>query len=153
MFSVGKFAPKQFIDSGLAMIAAGAAFLYLFRRYGYPNYYSHKTAAGYYVETSIPGVYVDFAIGHTTCYIYSTATEELYERYTQEEMASRGQEYSEFCRQVHQAVHDCLVDQLRPVRVDDERINILGETEFEWDEEKEQAVGEVPYKELEEKAG
>lgn len=145
MILTSEYAPEQFINNGLTRVPGGAAFIYLFRRYGYPNYYSFKTVAGYLVETPMVGVYVDFAIKSETCWISATANDDLYIRYGREESKSRRDNYSKFCQQVHTAVHNCLLDQLRPVKVDDEYINILGVGEFEWDEKAEQMVGQVPY--------
>lgn len=148
MFSMKSDAPEQFIDGGLARIPAGTAFMYLFRRYGYPDFYSYKAIAEYAVETSIPGAYVLFSIKHRWCYIYATAEGDVWDRYTQEEIASRGKELTEFCAQAHAAAHQCLLDQLRPVVVDGEPINIFGPGDFAWDEETEKFVGQVAYYEF-----
>ncbi len=155
MFPVQWFAPQQFVDSdiGLARISAGLAFVYLFRRYGHPHYYGTKTVAGYYVETKTKGVCVDFAIKGETCWIYVTGDHEQYRRYVQEAMAAQGTDYSDFCEGVHTAVHNTLLDMLRPVKVDDSYINIFGDCKIEWDEEREEAKGLVNWKRLDEEGG
>ena len=145
MIVISKIAPKQYINpnSGLAMIPSGAAFVYLFRRYGYPNYYSNKTVAGYSIKTSIDDLWINFDIKGETCYIQASPTDELFMAYERERLSP-----SELTKRTHEAVVDCLIDQFRPVLVDGCPINILGETQFKWNEKTESFVGEVAYFEL-----
>lgn len=148
MFSVAEIAQPQFVNDGLARIPGGAAFIYLFRRYGPPHYYSHKTVAGYELEFT-PGAFLDFSIKHETCWLGVTAVDKVRREYETQANETRGRAYTPFCADIHTAFRTCLADQLRPVSVDGEPINIFGPGEFEFDEETETWKNEVPYFELE----
>lgn len=151
MFDLRGIAPEQFINDGMARIPAGPAMLYLFRRYGYPQYFGYKNLTIYSVETCVEDVFVNLHVGGKNCYITPSAAVETHQRYDKDELESywHDKPASDFVVVVQDAVRDCLLDQLRPVRVRDVYINILGPGVFEWDEEAEEAVGEVPYFELE----
>lgn len=159
MLNVSKIAPNQFVNDRLAKIPGGTAFIYLFRRYGYPNYYGQKIVAGYEVETTVKGLFVTFSIKDKTCWIGVTATDEIDERYRREslenyqnsgnsEKGSSQVAFSDFCASLHHAIRDCLLDQLNPVQVDSEFINVLGNENFQWDNEADEIVGLIPYYEL-----
>lgn len=129
MFSLTNIIQKLNDDriDDIASIDSGKAFVYLYRRFGFTASGSdgQKEVCDYVIPTSHPEVFVVIHIGATRAYLGVTSTREAHRRYTQEELGSLGVA-TVYMQQIHQAVEDCLRDLLRPVRVRDVAINLLG---------------------------
>jgi len=119
----------QEVEPLLCKLDAGHAFLYLFRRFGFPNIGSddHKNVCAYAIPCEVQGTFVILKIGGTRCSIGWTATEELFNRYMEEERLMRHlPENSEFVTQCNWAIRKTLRDLLRPVFVRDVQRWIFG---------------------------
>ncbi len=108
-------------------VDAGKAFLYLFRRFGPPEHGSdpRKEVCIYVLPTAISGLCLTILIGGRTAYIQDWATRTVWNTYYQAAPRTGGD--GKFCQQCEQVFTDTLRELLRPVRVRDLYINLVGE--------------------------
>lgn len=121
-------------------IPAGPALVYCYRRFGFTEYGSdsYKSVCRYNIPTDVDGLFVGLLFGGVTCFIGSPMTADVSEKYYR----SGSQR---FLNEYHRAFESALRDLLRPVRIRDVYVNILGECNDlgEWDEDKEIFADEV----------
>lgn len=126
-------------------IDSGSALLYLMRRFGFPNSGSDssKEVCEYLLHTSIRGCYVVYLIGATSCHVRMFLSRKLSDWYN---LAPDHATYLTRDIALDAAMRDVLIDTLRPVKVRDSYINILGRVEpsSDYDEEQCRYVDEVP---------
>lgn len=134
-------------------IPAGQALLYLVRRFGYTPYGSdsHKQICQYRFGTSVNGLEVVIGVGGIHAFFYSSSSDEVSDKYHNELLAYRHKlqklpisEPGTFMYECQEATKNVLLDLLKPVRVRDSFINILGVVNPEYDEEIDTYKNEVP---------
>lgn len=117
------------IDPPLNNLDAGSAFMYLYRRFGFPNIGSddHKHVCAYVIPCEVKNTVIILYIHGGSCGISWTGTEEPYRHYHDDERDTRqSSQKTEFMEQCHEAVRKVLNDLLRPVYVRDTPIWIFG---------------------------
>ena len=117
------------VDPRLNKLAAGKAFLYLYRRFGFPNSGSdrHKSVCEYMIECSAPGTFVILTVRSTLCKITWSARRKQFNQYYDDERTTRRRKKkTKWMEQCHESTKEVLRDLLRPVFVRDVPIWIFG---------------------------
>lgn len=133
--SIKEKAGPPFLDMEIPLIDAGPALVYLMRRFGYPNIGSdaYKEVCDYLLPTGQDGAYLIIHIEGTSAQLGLTVDKETRSALLAQMLPGHGQklwvEETELGQACIEACAATLRDLLRPVRVRDVWIDILGRTE------------------------